>query len=565
MAMNLERPGVGFTAEERNKQVRNIEKIEQEFSSMATSKQEALSYVAGEAYAQVLDSARINWQSPVATEADLSTTYPDATAGFAVMARDTGIVHRFDGTSWGEIQQIDAGPVNELDTRLTTQLAEKVSKEDLMFSGDFEYNGIWLPARFPVSKIPYKIIRQTDNRISHNFNDKSLITGIDIFLDSSSGNDSNSGLLEGSPVRSFNKAVEVANAQTSAVVINVLNEKVNRLFYLSGAITLNNHTVIQSKNAKNESLVGSFEGSLSWSADGTAYKANRSAVTYLFDAGHRDQYGLPELYKKVASVAAVQAEKGTWYTDGTAIWVRRLDDTAPNSDILALLETSAPRISVFGKRLVFKNIKFFNTYTAGTPWNAMEVTGDRGTDLYNINTAFCAGGRNGLATKFVGRVFSFNSIASHNGSDGFNYHASQNAENPYFAFEWHCKAYNNGLVQYDGAGKNNATTAHDGIAILRVGCIGFDCDGPILADVNGCISVNYECVMFNSKRSLFDTKAGFYFDNALANTPGVAYLFGCQGGGVDTYSISSDKIIEIYVKNFRGKNVLPEQNLIAYA
>src|SRR5699024_9632947 len=77
--------------------------------------------ITDEVYEQIIDGAKLNWKSPVDSEDDLPTS---ANEGDAVMTRDDGKVYRYDGSQWQEIQQIDAGPVNELDSRLTSQLAD---------------------------------------------------------------------------------------------------------------------------------------------------------------------------------------------------------------------------------------------------------------------------------------------------------------------------------------------------------------------------------------------------------------------------------------------------------
>src|SRR5699024_3813430 len=84
--------------------------------------------VSNKAYAQVVDAAKINWKDPVESFGNLPS---GASEGDTRMARDTGKVYRYDGNKWNEIQQIDAGPVNEVDTRLSSQLAETATKEDL--------------------------------------------------------------------------------------------------------------------------------------------------------------------------------------------------------------------------------------------------------------------------------------------------------------------------------------------------------------------------------------------------------------------------------------------------
>jgi len=77
--------------------------------------------VSDKAFDKVVDSAKLNWKEPVSSQSNLPD---DADEGDTRMARDTGKVYRFDWYSWKEIQEIDAGPVNEVDTRLTSQLAQ---------------------------------------------------------------------------------------------------------------------------------------------------------------------------------------------------------------------------------------------------------------------------------------------------------------------------------------------------------------------------------------------------------------------------------------------------------
>ena len=453
------------------------------------------------------------------------------------------------------------GPQGEKGDGLNEDSVNSILNNKNMITGGFEYKSLNFPAEFPKEKLPFNIYRDKNNDIQHDFNVDSLITGTELFINADNGNDANDGLSEDTAVRSFSKVIELANNLSTDVIISVTSEIVNRNYYLQGDITLNNNTVIRAKNNSNEVLMGSIENALNWTEDDTAFKAKRSAVKNVLDNNVRDKHGLPINYKKVSSIEEVKATKGSYYTDGTSVWVRKIDDTIPDKNLFILLETWSPHISIFRKKLIIENIKMFNVYTIQNPRDCMRVVGDRGTDLYIINSAFCNGGLNGLATKFVGRTFSFNSICAMNGADGFNYHAQQSPNNRYFVFEWDCVGFGNGVYQPVGAGKNNATTAHDGMAVLRIDSEGYECDGPLLADVNGCISVNYNCVMYDSTRSNYDTKAGFYFDNTTAQQEGVAYLIDCAGGGTETYSLSSDKNIEIKLSNFKGTNILENQNL----
>lgn len=112
--MKLNRTGSNWTELERNKINENWRIIEGNYNDVVDK-------VSEEAFDKVVNSAKLNWKEPVDKYADLPS---EASEGDTRMVRDSGKVYRFNGEVWQEIQQIDAGPVNELDDRLTTQLAE---------------------------------------------------------------------------------------------------------------------------------------------------------------------------------------------------------------------------------------------------------------------------------------------------------------------------------------------------------------------------------------------------------------------------------------------------------
>lgn len=112
--MKLNRTGSNWTELERNKINENWRIIEGNYNNVVDK-------VSKEAFEKVVDSAKLNWKEPVDSFADLPSA---ASEGDTRMARDSGKVYRFNGEMWQEIQQIDAGPVNEVDSRLTAQLAQ---------------------------------------------------------------------------------------------------------------------------------------------------------------------------------------------------------------------------------------------------------------------------------------------------------------------------------------------------------------------------------------------------------------------------------------------------------
>lgn len=108
----------------------DIEQLNENIDSIIS---DVVNGVTGELKSEIVSSAKIVWKSPVANFAALTTTYPSAVEGDTAMARDTGKVYRFDGSTWIEIQEIDPTAINEVDTRLSADVENQ--KKQL---GDFK-------------------------------------------------------------------------------------------------------------------------------------------------------------------------------------------------------------------------------------------------------------------------------------------------------------------------------------------------------------------------------------------------------------------------------------------
>lgn len=125
--LNTTRKGVMKMA---RKQIRaplddnSLNNINHNFEELYKNYDEVVENVSEKAFSKVVDSAKLNWKEPVATFNDLPT---NAEVGETRMVRDTGKVYRYS-PPWVEIQEIDAGPVNEVDSRLSAQLAQKVDE-----------------------------------------------------------------------------------------------------------------------------------------------------------------------------------------------------------------------------------------------------------------------------------------------------------------------------------------------------------------------------------------------------------------------------------------------------
>ena len=121
--MKLNRTGVALDRNARIKENENWSEIENRFNNIVDE-------ISEEAFNKVVDSAKLNWKEPVNSFSDLP---PTAEVGETRMVRETQKVYRYgyDG-QWKEIQEIDVGPLNEVDNRLTAQMAqilEEVNKK----------------------------------------------------------------------------------------------------------------------------------------------------------------------------------------------------------------------------------------------------------------------------------------------------------------------------------------------------------------------------------------------------------------------------------------------------
>lgn len=106
--------GTSWDRDTRNTINNNFNKLSSDFKGVVKE-------VSDVAFDKVIDAAKLIWGEPVANKASLPKS---ATEGHTRMTRDNGKVYRFNGVEWKEIQQIDATAINEVDTRLSEQLAE---------------------------------------------------------------------------------------------------------------------------------------------------------------------------------------------------------------------------------------------------------------------------------------------------------------------------------------------------------------------------------------------------------------------------------------------------------
>ena len=432
-----------------------------------------------------------------------------------------------------------------------------------MKKGYMSYGEFALPNDFP--SLPFSIYRDRDGLVKHNFDFKR--TGTAVYCNMNGGSDTTGDGSELKPYRSIKKALQAIEAMPNGnYIIKCKSERQDRS-ESPGAFTLTGKTVsIIPDNPSNSIFITNHSTGLTWTQDGTGtWKTTRSAVYDVFDLRNKDVYGNPKPLSYKGTVSECQATVNSWYTDGTDIWVHTNDGLAPNDTNFVICTHSNTFIATLlnNSELYLENVTFI---TAGTI-SLVSFNGDfvgkatQGTVITN-NCRFIGGNsrsgvssiHNGFEATSIKNVYNFNSISAYTARDGFNYHFQHlpaNQRRNCVVFEYNCLAYKIGLN--DTNTNNNATTAHDGANILRVGSIGYETKGPVLADVNGCYSVCIDCHMRDSVHDeASETNAAFYFDNINATATGKAILINSDGKS-SKYSLAGQNGFDVQIENFKGK------------
>lgn len=119
--MELNRTPDKLDRNARNKENDNWDIIEGETKSIGNKVDNFIEEVTEDTFDRIIDNVSMDWKEPVEEFIELPS---DAEDGDARMTRDDGKVYRYQDGEWLEVQQINPTAINEVDERLTSQLAE---------------------------------------------------------------------------------------------------------------------------------------------------------------------------------------------------------------------------------------------------------------------------------------------------------------------------------------------------------------------------------------------------------------------------------------------------------
>ena len=415
---------------------------------------------------------------------------------------------------------------------------------------------IQLPTEFP--KIPFSIYKANEGYYTdfdiYKLNDWS--GAIEVYISNNNVNGDglspNSGISLGRFINNVDTNVYGKNKKFILNIIDNIHIETTGMTLTTQDIEI----LIRSSSSNGFSWIGRFERpnksgetTTSWVQDSGVYKITQKKnydVIDIFNTKCDDFKGMPRPYKKVSSIIECVNEKGTFYQASASADVYCNPHNNHNiNDCLLLVSTKMIVVNSSVKSKVFLQ-------NVGFPANAFRhnpTTID--AEIYIDSCKFFRNPNDALSLTGIYKAYLNNSVASYGSKDGFNYHSSSEETT---VVEVNCTSYGNGKLKMSGGNttshSNNGSTAHDGISILRAGGDYFDCQGPIVADVGDCLSVNFGCSAFDIAEGITGHKSAFLFENVSKK----AYVIDCKGGGDNTdYGVKGD--VNTTIVGFNGKRI----------
>lgn len=362
---------------------------------------------------------------------------------------------------------------------------------------------------------------------------------------STTGSDSNNGTSSGTPFLTMSKAITSANTGGVPTKIYVAAGTYYRSSspnYTSVVPTVDIALVATGGRV----IVGTFDSFTAPSKDGTytnTYSYARSSVERVVDIGNLDGNGHYMPLTLAPSAAVCNITPGSWYTDGTTLYIQRADGaavTATNTRVyltagnLTMGSATAVNLYIGSGDNGFSGFDFeggqYGCLTAGfsaSPGTQKIIVAEYCTFRYAGGRVSTSGNGVTLDT-FYGWAWFFNCDVSRNQSDGFNAHNTSGTATMGI-ITVNCSGFDNGLAQSKVSGTQSCQgwTSHEN-------CMGADFAG------------RYEGSFGNGARSINTTVS------LLAGT----YVTKCQGdlvygGGLVPAAFQTDNTAVYYC--FRTK------------
>ncbi|MDN6423949.1 MAG: hypothetical protein L0K24_12755, partial [Tetragenococcus koreensis] len=377
-------------------------------------------------------------------------------------------------------------------------------------------NKVVIPEKFSWKDVPINVYINGVGEFSTDLDvEKYRPTGKTYYVNKN-GSDSNNGLTEKTAFSTVHKARDMSD------VVEII---IGGGVYQDSQAFNNNGTGVS--GYKNLSIIGK-EGEdvflttrrithfTSVSGRTNVFKTTRSLVASVWDVKNKDSDGDYNKIEQVNTLDECEQNAGSYYTDGSVLYVHRVDGLKPDGENTAVF-LDVENFYNSGDHVTYLENIHFEGGNDGCV-KVYDNTGNAKLYAKNCTFKYSKNGNGGLNVQGVDTITE-DCIASCNMKDGFNYHYVK----PYRqnVIEINGVGRNNG---FDGSNQNNGSTSHDGIKIIRVNGKYHNNQGPNCHDVSvDSESWNLGCESFKSRATNADRRTNYQIEG------GTMFLDGCVG------------------------------------
>ena len=416
------------------------------------------------------------------------------------------------------------------------------------------------------------------------------ISNTQYYVDYVSGNNANDGLSEGTAWKTL--AYAVANASQPAV-INLMDEWIGWLNMPTAVMSLTGLYKFKSIHPSGRTRITGMRESytkatFNWNDEGGGVWSTSEATTTsaifsalgvaVFDANFTDELGGAMPVPDVGSQANCAATPGSQYHDAVnkVKYVHLIDGREPDpyDGFIYSIQAYNWRITQVSDTgvVLIENLEFYNN--AGVAPLAScryrHDTTDENNSIYGVKNCLAYGSSsNGFETYDAKIIVYKNCHSRYQRRDGFNTHSfkTDGTKGEYMtAYELDCSAAFQGYEGFTNqpalGDSENATSVHNSMHCERINGNYGEGRGATVADVNGCVSVLWNCKAGASNGG--DFKSCFWNEKYLsAGTNNGMWLWGCSAHDNDDDTVrlinneaqsgGSANDGQAYVKFWRGK------------
>ena len=328
------------------------------------------------------------------------------------------------------------------------------------------------------------------------------------YVDISRPDNGGDGLTWGTAKRGLNYAVQAANASANGGTIWLANGVYP---YIDGFLSLAVTKNIAIRAVNPGKVVLSNHRVYSWALDGVY--TNTYVATHglggpnhymVCDALYPDALGDYQALIKKTSASDVNGTPGSWFDDGTRLYVRLSDGRAPDANLRPYWSASGstPVRLVNGSPLVlFDGLQI----EGGTSCATIQAESASVTPTaYFYNCAFKYAADNAL-NSIGADTFCQNCLAACSKSDGFHYAERATAIRQARGFEIDCVGRDNGDATTD---ISNGSTSHNSSVVIRLNGNYYRTFGRPMHDVGGTKAWNIGCWVHDSASATNDISIG---------------------------------------------------------